>query len=111
MRAREDVVLLRRAILALISGGIDMKTTDLERHVKQVIVNRLGLDCAPEDIDSDKSLRDHYGLDSLDLLELSLAIEDEYGIVLEESSGLVEKLGTVNRIIHFIQAQGGYAQP
>jgi len=56
--------------------------TQLERELKQVIVDALKLeDTAPEDIDSAEPLvGDGLGLDSIDILELALAIHRRYGV-------------------------------
>jgi acyl carrier protein len=56
--------------------------TDLERELKQLIVDALKLeDTAPEDIDSDEPLvGDGLGLDSIDILELAMAIHRQFGV-------------------------------
>lgn len=56
----------------------------LHNNLKQLIIDVLNLeDITPEDIDTDLPLfGDGLGLDSIDALELGLAIKNEYGIVL-----------------------------
>ena len=54
----------------------------LERELKELIIESLMLqDMSPEDIDSDAPLLvDGLGLDSIDVLELAMAIHKRYGI-------------------------------
>jgi len=56
----------------------------LEQEVKQLIVEVLQLeDLAPEDIDSDAPLFvEGLGLDSIDALEIGVALQKRYGITL-----------------------------
>jgi acyl carrier protein len=59
-----------------------------EDEVKQLIIDVLQLeDITPADIDSDSPLfADGLGLDSIDALELGVAIQKRYGIRLSASS-------------------------
>ena len=60
-------------------------TPDLEQNIKQLIVDALKLeDISPEDIDSNEPLfGTGLGLDSIDALELGVAIRQRYGIRIE----------------------------
>ena len=55
-----------------------------ELELAQLIVQSLNLeDVAPEDIEPDARLfGEGLGLDSLDMLELSMAVEQKYGVTL-----------------------------
>jgi acyl carrier protein len=54
--------------------------TDLEREVAEMIVATLNLDTAPGSIDPDGPLYgEGLGLDSIDMLELAVAIKKCYG--------------------------------
>ena len=61
------------------------ETTALEKEVAQLIVEALNLeDIKPEDIDPEAALfREGLGLDSIDALELALAISKKYGFKLQ----------------------------
>lgn len=61
---------------------------ELERQLKQLIIEALDLeDIAIDDIDSEQPLFvDGLGLDSIDALELGLALQKTYGIKLEAES-------------------------
>ena len=59
----------------------------LEQELKELIITALVLeDMTPEDIPSNKALfgDDGIGLDSLDALEISLALEERYGLTVDE---------------------------
>lgn len=63
-------------------------TSELEQELKQLIIDTLELeDVTPEDIDPDEPLFvEGLGLDSIDALELGLALQKRYGIKLEADS-------------------------
>ena len=59
-----------------------LNQAELERQLKELIVDALKLeDMAPEDIDSAEPLvGDGLGLDSIDILELAMAIHRQFGV-------------------------------
>jgi acyl carrier protein len=59
--------------------------TPNERRLAELIIESLNLeDLAPEDIEPEKPLfGDEYGLDSIDALELALAVSKDYGVQLK----------------------------
>lgn len=61
------------------------ETTTLEREVAELIVEALNLeDVKPAEIDPEAALfREGLGLDSIDALELALAISKKYGFKLQ----------------------------
>ena len=56
----------------------------VEPRVRRVVAEQLGVNI--EELTPDVSLTDDLAADSLDLLELTLALETEFGIVVSESS-------------------------
>ena len=87
---------------------------DLEKELKHLIVTSLKLeDVLSEDIGSDELLfsKEGLGLDSIDALELGVAIRKVYGIKLESVSEEVRAhFATVRSLAAFIRAQRGLAQ-
>ena len=65
----------------------------IEQELKQLIVEVLNLeDVSPSDIVSEDPLfNDGLGLDSIDALELGIAIKAKYGIVLNQESDEIRK--------------------
>jgi acyl carrier protein len=59
--------------------------SDLQLEIKQLIIDALGLeDIGPDDIGAEDALfGDGLGLDSVDALELGLAIQKRYGIKID----------------------------
>ena len=80
----------------------------LERELKTLIVDALKLeDIAPEEIDSEEPLfNDGLGLDSIDALELGVALRKAYGIKIEsETDDVKQHFANVRSLARFIQSQ------
>ncbi len=82
---------------------------ELELDLKRLIVTALKLeDLSPEEIDSDERLfgDSGLGLDSIDALELGVAIRKTYGIKIETVSEEVRAhFASVRNLAAFIRAQ------
>jgi len=81
---------------------------DLEREVKELIVNALNLeDVTPDDIDSEEPLFGKgLGLDSIDGLELGVAIRKKYGIKVQGSKEEIRAIfETVRSIARYLAGQ------
>jgi acyl carrier protein len=81
---------------------------DLELEIKRLIVKSLALeDITPEQIDSDEPLfGDGLGLDSIDGLELGMALRKAYGVKIESVNGDVRGIfASVRSLAHFIAAR------
>ena len=60
--------------------NVSLTTNNLESEVANLIVSTLNLEIASRDIDPDSPLYgDGLGIDSIDILELALAISKQYG--------------------------------
>ena len=80
----------------------------LHLEIKHLIINTLNIDeLTVEDIDSEAALfGDGLGLDSIDALELGLAVKNQYGVVLSaESEEMRQHFYSVATLAAFIQAQ------
>jgi acyl carrier protein len=81
---------------------------DLELEVKHMIIETLVLeDVTPAEIDADEPLfGEGLGLDSIDALELGVAIRHRFGIQIEAVSDDVRThFANVRSLARFIQAQ------
>jgi len=76
-----------------------MDRSDLEARVKQILTTRLGM--PPEEITTEARLVDDLGMDSLDAVELAIAMEREFRIELSDDP--VAKLQTVGDIVVLVQ--------
>jgi acyl carrier protein len=83
--------------------------SQLENDIKALIIEALGLeDTTPDDIENDANLfGDGLGLDSVDALELGLALQKRYGITIDpETRNMREHFATVANLSKFVAAQG-----
>lgn len=81
---------------------------ELELQLKRLIVSSLKLEgIAPEDIDSDEPLfNEGLGLDSIDGLELGMALGKTYGIKIDKLDPQVRRIfANVRSLAQFIAAQ------
>lgn len=67
--------------------------------VKEIIEEKLGLDGV--EITAETSFKDDLGVDSLDLFELVMALEEEFGT--EIPSEDLEKITTVGAVVEYIE--------
>ena len=81
----------------------------LEHDIKELLISALALeDIAPADIDSAAPLFvKGLGLDSIDALELGLALQKRYGVSLSaESEEVRAHFASVRALAQFVRAQG-----
>lgn len=72
----------------------------VEEKVKHIIVEQLGVD--EEEVKPEASFVDDLGADSLDVVELVMALEEEFGLEISDEDA--EKLTTVKQAIEYISA-------
>ena len=71
----------------------------VEEKVKHIIVEQLGVD--EEEVKPEASFVDDLGADSLDVVELVMALEEEFGMEISDEDA--EKLRTVKEAIDYIE--------
>jgi acyl carrier protein len=72
-------------------------------RVKKIVVEHLGVEA--EKVSEESSFIDDLGADSLDIVELVMAFEDEFGVEIPDDAA--EKIGTVKDAIDYIEANKG----
>jgi acyl carrier protein len=70
--------------------------------VKDIIVEQLGVD--PEKVKAEASFIDDLGADSLDIVELVMAMEEEFDLEIPDEDA--EKLKTVNDVQSYLTSTG-----
>jgi acyl carrier protein len=81
--------------------GIFMSET--ADRVKKIVVEHLGVDA--DKVNEESSFIDDLGADSLDIVELVMAFEEEFGVEIPDDAA--EKITTVKDAIAFIDANKG----
>jgi acyl carrier protein len=80
--------------------GVPMAVAD---RVKSIIVEQLGVDA--EEVTLEASFTDDLGADSLDIVELVMAFEEEFGIEIPDEEA--EKIGNVKEAVEYIEQNVG----
>src|SRR2546425_9492533 len=78
---------------------IFMAEKSIEEKVKDIIVEQLGVN--PEQVTPQASFIEDLGADSLDIVELVMAFEEEFGVEVPDEDA--EKLQTVGDVIKYIE--------
>ena len=73
--------------------------SNISERVKKVIVEHLGID--RDKVTDDANFIDDLGADSLDVVELAMSFEDEFGCEIPEEA--VESMLTVGDVIKFLE--------
>ena len=76
---------------------------DIEARVKKIVVEQLGVE--EDAVKNESSFIDDLGADSLDTVELVMALEEEFGAEIPDEDA--EKITTVQAAIDYIKAQQG----
>ena len=71
---------------------------EITERVKSIIVEQLGV--SMEEVTPDASFIDDLGADSLDIVELIMALEEEYDLEIPDEDA--EKIQTVKDVINYI---------
>ena len=75
----------------------------VEEKVKSIIVEQLGVDA--DEVTDSASFTDDLGGDSLDIVELVMAFEEEFDIEIPDEEA--EKIGTVAEAVSYIAQHAG----
>ena len=83
----------------LLRGNAIMAAT-VEERVKKIVVEQLGV--KEEEVTSDASFVDDLGADSLDTVELVMALEEEFGTNIPDEEA--EKITTIQQAVEYVKA-------
>lgn len=93
---------------ALLPADIQLEVTrttmaDIEAKVKEIIVEQLSVNS--EDVIPDAKFLEDLGADSLDIVELVMAFEEEFGLDIPDEDA--EKIRTVGNAVSYIKDKQG----
>ena len=77
--------------------------SSIEAQVKSIVAEQLGV--KEDEVTNDASFVDDLGADSLDTVELVMALEEEFETEIPDEEA--EKITTVQQAIDFVTAHGG----
>ncbi len=75
---------------------------DIFSKVKDIVVEQLGVD--EEEVNEQASFVDDLGADSLDIVELVMALEEEFDLEIPDEDA--EKIATVGDAVNYIKENG-----
>ena len=77
-----------------------LERNEIEARVKDIVVKQLGVEA--DVVKAERSFVDDLGADSLDIVELVMNLEEEFGFDIPDDEA--EKITTVKQAVEFIQA-------
>lgn len=77
--------------------------SDIENRVKKIVSEQLGVEM--DTVTNEKSFIDDLGADSLDTVELIMALEDEFELQIDDTEA--ESIMTVQNAIDYINSKQG----
>jgi acyl carrier protein len=88
-------------VLCLAQTGKEIEMDNIEQRVKKIIAEQLGVNEA--EIKNESSFVDDLGADSLDTVELVMALEEEFETEIPDEEA--EKITNVQQAIDFVSAR------
>jgi len=75
----------------------------MEDQLRAMIVERLFLKIEPAEIGDEDELMDKFGVDSVQIFEIVVGLEEEFGVMFDEDDFDIEKFKTVKSIAESVR--------
>ncbi len=86
-------------------GSLD---ENFKKELKELIIKECDLEISPDEINDDDPLfgnNSSIGLDSIDALQVSIAIQNQYGVVITDSKELRRVMTSINSFADHIRPE------
>jgi acyl carrier protein len=86
-------------------GSLD---ENFKKELKELIIKECDLEISPDEINDDDPLfggNSSIGLDSIDALQVSIAIQNKYGVVITDSKVLRRVMASINTFSDYIRPE------
>ena len=80
-----------------------MSDRQLKQQIKEMIVERLFLDADPNAIADDENLMENYEIDSVNLFEIVVGLEEQFEISFEDEDFSVDLFANVNSLADYVE--------
>jgi acyl carrier protein len=81
-----------------------MSENEIKAQLKELIVERLFLNVKPEEIQDDENLMATYNIDSVQLFEIVVGLEEVFGISMAEADFSIDLFENVNSIAGYVRS-------
>ena len=82
-------------------------TDEVEKAIKDLIVERCFLNIAPEEIGDEDELMEAVGLDSVQILEVVVGLEEKFGVTFEDADFDLDNFRNVAAIARYVRSKTG----
>ncbi len=82
---------------------------DVADRIKEMIVERCFLSIAPDMIGDDDELTEQVGLDSVQILEIVVGLEEVFGVTFEDADFDIENFRSASSIARYVRERTGAA--
>jgi acyl carrier protein len=82
-----------------------MSDQQLKQQIKEMIVERLFLDADPQQMADDENLMENYEIDSVNLFEIVVGLEEQFDISFEDEDFSVDLFATVNSLAEYVETK------
>ncbi len=78
---------------------------NIEKELKEMVVERLFLQIAPDDIEDNENLMETYGIDSFSIMEIVVGLEELYGIRFAPGEFKLSYFKTLGSVADFVRSK------